>query len=122
MAEHSFVYTPNKDIIIREYLCDCEECLCVNFVSCIKNTSKLIENPSLEVQGVFRDLSKAFDKVSGAATRGVLRKKVFLDISQNFIKKETLVQLFSCEFCEISKNTFFIEHLWTTASKVWRVV
>ena len=24
----------------------------------------------------------------------------------NFIKKETLAQLFSCEFCEISKNIF----------------
>ena len=23
---------------------------------------------------------------------------------------------FSCEFCEISKNTLFTEHLWTTAS------
>ena len=22
----------------------------------------------------------------------------------------------SCEFCEISKNTFFTEHLWATAS------
>ena len=34
----------------------------------------------------------------------------------NFITKETLAQLFSCEFCEISKNTFFTEHLWATAS------
>ena len=25
----------------------------------------------------------------------------------NFIKKEALAQVFSCEFCEISKNTFF---------------
>ena len=25
----------------------------------------------------------------------------------NFIKKETLAQMFSCEFCEIFKNTFF---------------
>ena len=25
----------------------------------------------------------------------------------NFIKGETLAQVFSCEFCEISKNTFF---------------
>ena len=25
----------------------------------------------------------------------------------NFIKKETLAQVFSCEFCEISKNTLF---------------
>ena len=44
-----------------------------------------------------------------AATGGVMWKKVFLEISQkacNFIKKETLVQVFSCEFCEISKNTF----------------
>ena len=28
------------------------------------------------------------------------------------LKKETLAQVFSCEFCEISKNTFFTEHLW----------
>ena len=34
----------------------------------------------------------------------------------NFIKKETQVQVFTCEFCEISKNTFFTEHLWVTAS------
>ena len=27
--------------------------------------------------------------------------------ASNFIKKETLAQIFSCEFCEISKNTFF---------------
>ena len=25
----------------------------------------------------------------------------------NFIKKNTLAQVFSCEFCEISNNTFF---------------
>ena len=25
--------------------------------------------------------------------------------------------MFSCEYCEISKNTFFTEYLWTTASK-----
>ena len=29
----------------------------------------------------------------------------------NFLKKETLSQVFSCEFREISKNTFFTEHL-----------
>ena len=53
-------------------------------------------------------------------------KKMFFEISQNsqentcvrvsikkvFIKKETLAQVFSCEFCEISKNTFVIEHFW----------
>ena len=34
----------------------------------------------------------------------------------NFIKKETLAQVLSCEFCKISKNTFFTEHVWVTAS------
>ena len=34
----------------------------------------------------------------------------------NFIKKETPTQVFSCEFCEISKNTFFTEQVWATAS------
>ena len=29
----------------------------------------------------------------------------------NFMKKETLAQVLSCEFCEISKSTFFTEHL-----------
>ena len=29
----------------------------------------------------------------------------------NFTKKETIVQVFVCEFCKIFKNTFFIEHL-----------
>ena len=50
--------------------------------------------------------------------------KVFLKISQklqrntcatfqasgNFITKEALGQVFSYEFCEIFKNTFFMEH------------
>ena len=39
----------------------------------------------------------------------------------NFIKKETLGQVFSWEFWEISKNTFFTEHLWTTASVLWNM-
>ena len=41
-------------------------------------------------------------------------KKVFLEISQNSHEKTcarvsflTKLQLFSCEFCKISKNTFF---------------
>ena len=49
--------------------------------------------------------------------------KLFLEISQN--SQENICsgaflvfsQVFSCEFCEISKNTFFTEHLWMTASE-----
>ena len=35
-----------------------------------------------------------------------------LQSSCNFIKKEALAQVFSCEFCEISENTFFTGHVW----------
>ena len=35
----------------------------------------------------------------------------------NFIQEETLAQVFSCEFCEISKNTFFTEYVWATVFK-----
>ena len=59
-----------------------------------------------------------------AATRGVLQEKVFLGISQNsqentcdrvsfLIKLQA--QVFFCESCDIFKNTYFTEHLWTTA-------
>ena len=63
-----------------------------------------------------------------AVARRCSVKKVLLEILQNsqentsttvslfpqvcnFIKGETLTQVFSCEFCEISKNTLFREHL-----------
>ena len=36
----------------------------------------------------------------------------FFNKAYNFIKKETLTQVLSYEFCEIFKNTFLIEHLW----------
>ena len=39
----------------------------------------------------------------------------------NFIKKETLAQVFSCEFCEIFKNTFFAEHIWTNAPEPYNL-
>ena len=72
-----------------------------------------------------------------AATKVVLSQKEFLESSQNSqentcarasflnnvtglrpatVLKKTLAQVFSCEFCEISKNIFFTEHLLGTAS------
>ena len=45
-----------------------------------------------------------FNKVAGAC---------------NFIKKETLAQVFSCQFCEIFKNTFFKRTPLVAASEPW---
>ena len=50
----------------------------------------------------------------GGKTQQVTLHLLMLKIPQAspLFKKETLAQVFSCEFCEISKNTFFTEHLW----------
>ena len=37
-------------------------------------------------------------------------------VRKGVLKKETLAQVLSCEFYEISKNTLFTEHFWATAS------
>ena len=40
----------------------------------------------------------------------------------NFMKKETPVQMFSSEFCEISKDTYFVENLRTAVSGLFFIV
>ena len=65
--------------------------------------------------------------MSDAATGGVLKEKMLLEISQyswentcvriSFLIK--LARVFYGEFCEISNNIFFTEHLWATASVMW---
>ena len=46
-----------------------------------------------------------------------LLNKVAASKACTFIKKTTS-QMFSCEYCEISKNTYFEEHLRMAASEV----
>ena len=45
-----------------------------------------------------------------------VRDSILIKLHSQGCKKETLAQVFSCEFSKISKNTFFTEHLRTTAS------
>ena len=81
------------------------------------------QNNCVEGQG-----ENNFEQFTEAVVWRCFVEKVFLEILQNsqentcarasfliklqtsacnFIKKETLAQVFSCEFCEISKNIFF---------------
>ena len=48
-----------------------------------------------------------------------LCQSLFFNKVAGLRKKKTLTRVFSCEFCEILNNTFFTEHLWTTAS--WEI-
>ena len=56
-------------------------------------------------KGVLRNFAKFTRKKLPGARDSFLTK--LQAEAGNFIKKETLVQVFSCEFFEISKNTFF---------------
>ena len=70
-------------------------------------------------KGVIRD----FIKFTGKHLRVRVSFLVKLQAQVcNFIKKETPAQVFSSELCEISNNTFFTEHLWTTASEVLLII
>ena len=61
----------------------------------------------------FVNTSKILWKNTEAATRGVLMKKAC-----NFIRKQSLTQVFFGEFCKISNSNFFTEHLWTAVLKI----
>ena len=50
---------------------------------------------------------RVYSLCSEAATKGVLRNSQENSCERVFIKKDTLAQVLSSEFCEISKNTFF---------------
>ena len=63
--------------------------------------------------GVLRNFAKFAEKNNCA--RVFLNKVTGLEAC-NFIKKETLAQEFSCEFCEFLKRIFYTEHLRATTS------
>ena len=58
---------------------------------------------------------KHFVKFLGKHLCQILLFNKVVGLSLQLIKKETLSQVSSYEFCEIFKNTYLIEHLRTTA-------
>ena len=71
-------------------------------------------------KGVLRNFTKFTDLCQSLFFNKVLKKSLFFYRRKacNFIKREALAMVFSCEFCEISKTTTFTEHSLVTASGV----
>ena len=69
----------------------------------------MVEDEEAVVRRCF--VKKVFLKIPQNSQENTCARDSFLiklqALACNFIKKETLAQVFSCEFCEISKNTFF---------------
>ena len=65
------------------------------------------------------DVPKNFAKFSGKhLCQSLFFNKVTGLRFATLLKKETLAQVFSCDFCEIFKNAFFAKHLLMTASDI----
>ena len=68
-------------------------------------------------------LKKGFLKNSQNSQENTCARDFFLKSCKleacNFINKKTQAQVFSCEFCEISKKTFFTEKPRKFASVWW---
>ena len=91
-----------------------------------KDASEHVPEPANITEKVHKE---AYQLTFRKSHQRFLQKKLFLRISQNsqkntcvkvsfLIKKETLAQVFSCEFWKKFKNTFCTEHVWTTASGI----
>ena len=92
-AEYWFWFFPPKIMKGSCVFC-CLSCISFNPTSHLKNFAKLT--------GKHLRQSLLFNKVAGAAC--------------NFIKKETVAQVFPCQFCEFFRNNFLTEHLRVTSS------
>ena len=98
-------------LYLRFRLCFKEELVTVSmyFLKALMSGWFLYVRMTLKVGcGIFSDDTEA-------ATRGILREKVFLEISQNSQEN-------TCEFCEISKNTFSYRAPLVAVSFVVKVV
>ena len=60
---------------------------------------------------IYCNYNNLHHKVSNSWSVPLIKK-----IAWNFVKKETLAQEFSCEFCEIFKNTYFYRTPWVATS------
>ena len=70
----------------------------------------MVSEAVVERCSVKKDVLRNFTKFTG---KHLCQSLFFLSFFYVFFnKKETLAQVFSSELCEISKNTFFTEHIW----------
>ena len=83
-----------------------------------KHPNKTISRSSHQRRSMEKGVLKNFTKFTGnSCARASFSNKVAGLRPSTLLKKRICHRcLFSCEFCEISKNTLFTEHLWATAS------
>ena len=83
------------------------------FVKTVLNLIELLISQKQSPRGVLKNFAKFTGK---RLCQSIFFNKVADLRPADFIKRETVVQVFSCEFCEIFKNIFFYRTPLVTAS------
>ena len=86
------------------------------FFYCVTMATWLLSKHCLDVVVRRCSAKKVFLKVSQNSQENAFAKVSFLIKLQTLLKKRLWHRCFPVNFCEIFKNTFFIEHLQTTSS------
>ena len=90
----------------------------MRYVSYWKNKLFYVEITEAVVWRCSVNVLRNFSKFTGKHLYQRLFLNKVADLACNFIKKESLAQVFSGEFCEISKNIFFYRTPHVAASKI----
>ena len=72
-------------------------------------TTYRINHPEVFCQKMFLNISQNSQESTCFGVSFLIKLQA---LACNFIKKETLTPLVTCEFCEIFKNSFFLKDLW----------
>ena len=111
-------------LFLQPYIFETLEAATAGFVQkkdTFKNFAILTQKNLCQSRSLQADVCRCFSKQLFLKTEQYSQENTCVGISLfgkvaglqscNFVKKETLAQMFSCEFCKISKNTFFKEHV-----------
>ena len=126
-SDNSFAVTLKKEVMLILLIYYCWDSIAEKI-----NSRRKYRGTHAEVfcnKGVLRNFAKftgkhlceslVFNKVAGLRPT-LLKKRLWhrcFPEAFNFTKKETLALVFFCEFCEISKNTFYYRTLLVAASE-----
>ena len=89
----------------KEKVCAMSLCCCCNTFHVFGSEAVVLR---CSVKKVFLEISQTSQENTCARVSFLIKLQASIC---NFIKKETLAQVFSGKFCKISKNTFLKEHL-----------
>ena len=96
-----------------------------NFIFCAvyKPSTLIRESKHLNNHILIMDVAECFSLLNNSMEKklrkGHLRQSLFFNnVLTDFIAGLSKKETFSCEFCEIFKNTFFTEYLWTSFTEL----